>query len=110
MGYGQTAYSFNEDESGQVCVVIEEGGVESTQGVDLSVTFSDGTATGELVHLLVCQGRLYIIIETNYRGRNELLYFHLQWLTQTMIQLSWTPSQSLLTKTHLQKERASTFQ
>ena len=108
MGFGQSAYSFNEDESGQVCVVIEEGGVESTQGVDLSVTFSDGTATGELLHLLVC--RLYTIIETNYRGRNELLYFHLQWLTQTMIQPSWTPSRSLLIKTHLQKERASTFQ
>ena len=34
-------------------MVIGEGGVESTQGVDQSVTFSDGTATGELVHLLV---------------------------------------------------------
>ena len=32
------------------CVVIEQGGVESNQGVDLSFTFSDGTATGEFKH------------------------------------------------------------
>ena len=32
------------------CVVIERGGVESNQGVDLSFTFSDGTATGEFKH------------------------------------------------------------
>ena len=32
------------------CVVIERGGVESNQGVDLFFTFSDGTATGEFKH------------------------------------------------------------
>ena len=53
LGFGQTTYSFNEDVSGQVCVVIEQGGIESTQGVTLSVTLSDGTATGEFLILLV---------------------------------------------------------
>ena len=50
LGFGQTTYSYNEDESGMACVVIEQGGVESNQGVDLSFTFSDGTATGEFKH------------------------------------------------------------
>ena len=54
MGFEQTTYSYNEDESGQVCVVIEQGGVESNQGVDLSFSFTDGTATGELKHFNAC--------------------------------------------------------
>ena len=36
------------------CVVIERGGVESNQGVDLSFSFTDGTATGELKHFDAC--------------------------------------------------------
>ena len=53
LGFGQATYSFNEDESGQVCVVIEQGGVESNQGVNLLFSFTDGTATGKFTHFCV---------------------------------------------------------
>ena len=51
LGFNQTSYSFDEDQSGPVCVVIEQGGIERTQGVDFSITFADGTATGVLISL-----------------------------------------------------------
>ena len=47
IGFELTEYSFREDAGGaEVCVVIEEGGIERFFGVQLRISFIEGTATG----------------------------------------------------------------
>ena len=47
VGFEQAEYSFGEDSGGEVCVVIEEGGIQGDQSIQLTLGASDGTATGE---------------------------------------------------------------
>ncbi len=48
VGFGETSYQFPEDQGGQVCIVIEgDGSIEGTLTETLTITLTDGTATGK---------------------------------------------------------------
>ena len=54
LGFEQMEYSFREDSrDAEVCGIIEEGGIERFFGVQLRISFIEGTATGTIL-IKVC--------------------------------------------------------
>lgn len=48
VGFEEASYTFNEDEGGMVCVVLEEGSIESSSPITLTLNVTDGSATGSI--------------------------------------------------------------
>ena len=69
VGFEQTEYTFREDAGGEVCVVLEEGGIQGDQSVELTLGASDGTATGMQTLNCITIGCIYNIVFRLYLKR-----------------------------------------